>query len=93
MTSRRHCTFVILYPWLQKYGVPANGSADLADPDADGMDNWQDWRCGTDPASPNMNGVSQVAWHIELSIIIIAPPFAMLGKLILSSFPHPVCAR
>ena len=41
----------ISYAWLQQFGLPTDGSADLVDLDADGHNTWQEWRCQTDPTN------------------------------------------
>ena len=62
---------IISYQWLQYFGLPLDSSVALADADADGMNNWQEWIAGTNPT--NNDSVLRLAvpnkypWGLEIS--------------------------
>jgi hypothetical protein len=66
---------IISYAWLQRYGLPTDGSADFVDLDGTGLNVDQDWIAGLNPTNPasvlallppapanNTNGVT-VTWQ------------------------------
>jgi hypothetical protein len=54
-------TSIISYAWLQQYGFLTDGSADFADYDGTGMNNYQKWIAGLNPTN-------------ALSVLAMLPP-------------------
>jgi hypothetical protein len=52
--------------WLQRYGLPRDGSADHVDSDGDGFDNYVEWKTGTVPT--DIASVLKVVAHVQPGI-------------------------
>jgi hypothetical protein len=87
--------------WLERYGLPTNGSADNADTDLDGFNNFDEWLSGTTPTNPNSfprpgprllscilaNGQVAVTWQSDADA-----PYALECATNLTGAPFEVVA-
>ncbi|HYG36579.1 MAG TPA: choice-of-anchor Q domain-containing protein, partial [Clostridia bacterium] len=59
------------YAWLQQFDLPLLSSTDKADTDEDGMNNWQEWVCGTIPTNAQsvlkLSGSECVSTGVKIS--------------------------
>jgi hypothetical protein len=61
---------LLSYAWARQFGLPTDGSADYADADSDGNNNWQEWMAGTDPTN--------AASALRLQPPAVVPPSLLL---------------
>ena len=59
--------------WLAQFSLPTDGTADFTDGDHDGFNNYQEYRCGTDPTN-------------NLSFLHLLPP-VVFGQEVVLSWP------
>ena len=71
---------ILSYAWLAQFSFPYDGSADFDDPDADGQNNWQEWRAGTHPRDPNSHLRVTISPWPGADVVVLGWP-SVKGKL------------